>query len=306
MARPQEKDVMVSIIFVNYNTKELTKNCIDSIVRHTQDVRYEIIVVDNASTDGSREAFRADGRVTLIESNENLGFGRANNLGMKHARGDYFFLLNTDTLLLNNALKYFLDYEKSCAKPAVLGGWLLTADGERTRSYGIFPSIRSLAGSAIEVYTSHIPAIRHLFPPFQETYSPSPKEVDFVCGADMFFPRSIYDATGGFDPDFFMYYEETEWQYRMSRQDIPRILISEPRIIHYEGGGKTLTDCGVERKVRFLSLTYSSMFKYIRKTRSYPSYAFFRILFCALRIPPILLRRDKWKQKKAYLSLLFQ
>ncbi len=297
---------MVSIIFVNYNTKELTRNCIDSIVRHTQDVRYEIIVVDNASTDGSREAFRADDRVTLIESDENIGFGRANNLGMKQARGDYFFLLNTDTVLLNNALKYFLDYEKSCGKPTVLGGWLLNADGERTRSYGKFPSILSLAGTAIEVYASHVPGIRRLFPLFREKYSPSPKEVDFICGADMFFPRSIYDATGGFDPDFFMYCEETEWQYRMSRQGIPRILIPEPRIIHYEGGGKKATDLNLEHKIHFLTIYYNSMFKYIRKTHSYLAYVFFRTLFCALRIPPILLRRDKWKQKKAYLSLLFQ
>ena len=88
----------VSIIIVNYNTKDLTSQCIDSIYEKTQGVRFEIILVDNASTDGSKEVFEKDTRITYIYSDENLGFGRANNLGAKVAKGKYLFLLNSDTI----------------------------------------------------------------------------------------------------------------------------------------------------------------------------------------------------------------
>ena len=89
----------VSIIIVNYNTLHVLKPCIDSIVNQTHDVEYEIIVVDNGSTDGSIEALSTDERVTLIPMGENLGFGRANNQGLKISKGKYIFFLNSDTLL---------------------------------------------------------------------------------------------------------------------------------------------------------------------------------------------------------------
>ena len=99
----------VSIIIVNYNTKELTAACINSIFQYTEGVEFEVILVDNASTDGSREFFRKDTRIILIESEINLGFGRANNLGYEYSHGKYVFLLNSDTYLLNNAVKIFYD-----------------------------------------------------------------------------------------------------------------------------------------------------------------------------------------------------
>lgn len=99
----------VSIIIVNYNTKELTRNCLRSIFDQTKDVDFEVIVSDNGSTDGSIEMIRAEfPQVILIENNANLGFGAANNRGLKIARGKYVFYLNSDTVLLNNAVKLFL------------------------------------------------------------------------------------------------------------------------------------------------------------------------------------------------------
>ena len=99
----------VSIIIVNYNTRQLTSNCIESIFKYTNGVSFEVILVDNASTDGSIDFFTNDERIIFISSKENLGFGRANNLGYKVAKGRYIFLLNSDTLLLNNAIKIFCD-----------------------------------------------------------------------------------------------------------------------------------------------------------------------------------------------------
>ena len=84
----------VSIIIVNYNTKQLTKNCIESIIAKTSGVEYEIILVDNESSDGSQEVFASDKQIKFIEAGENLGFGKANNLGAQYAKGDYIFFLN--------------------------------------------------------------------------------------------------------------------------------------------------------------------------------------------------------------------
>ena len=95
----------VSIVIVNYNTLLLVKNCIDSIIAKTACVNYEIIVVDNASTDNSKEYFSNDTRIKYIYNEKNLGFGLANNVGIKIAKGRNIFLLNPDTLLLNNAIK---------------------------------------------------------------------------------------------------------------------------------------------------------------------------------------------------------
>lgn len=97
----------VSVIIVTYNTLALTRDCIDSIFRHTANVQFEVIVVDNASEDGSYDYFSKDRRIIYVYSQENMGFGRANNLGLEYASGEYIFLLNSDTYLKNNAIKIF-------------------------------------------------------------------------------------------------------------------------------------------------------------------------------------------------------
>ena len=136
----------VSIIIINYNTKQITQNCIDSIFKYTKEIDFEIILVDNASKDGSPEFFRTVNDIKFIESKENLGFGRANNLGYSYTSGKYVFLLNSDTLLINNAVKKF--YESMELQPqdvSCLGSKLLSEDGvTENNSYGVFPSISSL------------------------------------------------------------------------------------------------------------------------------------------------------------------
>ena len=100
----------VSVIIVNYNTIELTLNCINSIFTHTLGIDFEVIVVDNNSDDGSGEILRLDKRIVFIQNLANEGFGSANNIGYRYAKGKYLFLLNSDTILLNNAIKLFYDY----------------------------------------------------------------------------------------------------------------------------------------------------------------------------------------------------
>lgn len=137
----------VSIVLVNYNTLRITKECIDSIVNNTIDISYEIILVDNASSDGSIEYFSKDERIKFIESGSNLGFGKANNLGAQNSVGDYVFFLNTDTVLKNNAIKIMYDWMVQYnydLNVGALGCLLLGKDGVRTHSYSRFPNNTAL------------------------------------------------------------------------------------------------------------------------------------------------------------------
>ena len=123
-------DVDVTIIIISYNTREMTVECIQSILKQTSSIRYEVIVVDNASMDGSVEAIRARfSDVKLIPSLENLGFARANNLAAMHARGRRLLLLNPDTIILDHAIDRLHEFALSNPKCRIWGGRTVFADG---------------------------------------------------------------------------------------------------------------------------------------------------------------------------------
>lgn len=245
----------VSVILVNYNTKQMTSECIDSIISHTQGVIYEIILVDNHSTDGSKEFFTNDKRVKYVYSDVNGGFGYGNNLGMHYAYGKYIFLLNTDTLLINNAIKEFFDYAESHESNIVYGCWLVNGEGKDVCSYYNFPAF-----DFIDFWNKHILGKDVLIFDHKE------KQVDAISGADMFMPKKVAEAVGGFDTNIFMYGEEGEYQYRMMKNGFKRKLLPQPKIIHLEGGSnKNIKHHKViDMRGHFVFLKkYMPMWKYI-------------------------------------------
>jgi hypothetical protein len=226
----------VSIIIVNYNTCTLTRNCLKSVFEQTKDIDFEVIVSDNGSKDGSVEMIQQEfPQVILIENNANLGFGTANNRGLKIAKGKYIFYLNSDTILLNNAVKIFFNYwENSLEKDKIgaLGGNLLNEKGEVIHSGGKFPrplnEIVRLSGRLIIVFFCLL---------FGKKYSKSSKaeyikDVEYVTGADLFL---MNNESAYFDERFFMYYEETFLQYQLKKRGLKIFLIDEPQIIHFDG-----------------------------------------------------------------------
>lgn len=267
----------VSIIIVNYNTKNLTLQCIDSIYEKTNDVSFEIIVVDNKSTDGSQELLSHDKRIVFVEAGENLGFGKANNLGLRQAQGKYIFFLNSDTLLLNNAVKEFFIFAESQTKNIGAIGCLLTDKlGRVIHSFSEFPSINWVFKSVV---------VAHFFQLFfKKKYQLYDKadsditlpvfQVDYVTGADLFVRRTVIDKYGAFDPDFFMYYEESEMQYRWSKNGYLSYIIKTPQIIHFEGGSqKKNTDFNVDKFIR----SFNSEKSYFKKTKSRCCYFLYRL-----------------------------
>jgi len=246
---------MVSIIIVSYNTKELTKQTIQSVFDKTEGVEYEVIVVDNDSKDGSVEELKKtfQDRITIIQSKENLGFGKANNLGIKQAKGKYIFLLNPDTKLVNNAIKIFYDYMEQNEQVGVCGGNLYSIKKEPATSYCKYgKSISSY------IYWRTIQIISKLFAIFNGkkfycnfNYSNKVKEVGFIIGADMFIRKTALDKSGFFDESIFMYGEDVDLNFRI--RDCGYFIKSIPqvKILHLENASfKTNNDENILKNYR--------------------------------------------------------
>ena len=234
-----EKDV--TIIIVNYNTKDLTLDCLKTIFEKTQGIDFEVIVSDNGSKDGSIDAIKKDfPQVTLIENNANLGFGTANNRGLDVAKGKYVFYLNSDTILLNNAVKIFFDYYEAYGEKeniGALGCNLINGENKISRSFGSFLNIdNELKNSFHQLYgISKLSAQRILFQ--KKTYSAEKRfefyqgAVDCIIGADLFLPNN---ADARFDERYFMYHEEQDLQFQLMKKNLQRIIIDGPQIVHLE------------------------------------------------------------------------
>ncbi len=276
----------VSVIIVNYNTCKLLSDCIASIYRHTENVEMEIIVVDNASSDGSERSIKSRfPSVKWINSGGNLGFGKANNLGAKYADGKYLFLLNPDTVLKNNAIWLFYDYMEKHSivdKIGAVGCMLLDRYENPNLSYGDFPSPKSEVAYLIGKISNE-----------KKQTITCDIDVDFITGADLFMPRDIFMRLCGFDPHFFMYYEETDLQYRMQQKGWKRRVISGPKILHLEGG--SFQKMGLSPK-RF-AMSQTSYNYYIRKHFSRMRYVCFRLSLIVIRLTLFFNKGWSFKEK---------
>lgn len=224
----------VSVIIVNYKTSQLLVPAIDSILDKTEDIVYEIIVVDNHSQDDSERVVHEHygNRVTYLPLAENVGFGRANNEGLRIARGRNILFLNPDTILVNNAVRILSDYLDSHPDTGAVGGNLYTADMQPNVSFNrVRPSIFDETDQAMHRLLSRLRFGRNgLF-----NYTEHTIEVGFIVGADLMIPRQVLDSVGAFDPDFFMYYEETELCRRIAKAAYRIVSVPKAKIIHLEG-----------------------------------------------------------------------
>jgi GT2 family glycosyltransferase len=285
----------VSIIIVNYNTKELTAGCIDSIIQHTSNLNYEIIVVDNDSKDLSVEFLESKYFLKVIKNSTNIGFGRANNIGSKIAHGKYLFFLNSDTVLLNNAIYLFYAYFeniKNC-KLGALGGRIVNLQNEPSESFGHFISFKIALTLQFLRILSLVKTDKWLFN--------REKNVDYVIGADLFMLKSTFEQYGGFDPVYFMYYEESDLQKRMSKDGYIRRIIPEPIIMHYEGACFEYKK-NVSNKKRIL--IESSMFIFLKRFNNLLLYSLFRFIYVFLRLPSLFDTRYTLKERLEYFKTI--
>ena len=207
----------ISIIIVNYNSRDLLKNCVNSIVNNLKSIDYEIIVVDNYSTDNSLVLCKQLNikNVKIVEPNDNLGFARANNLGVRHASGKILHFLNPDTEIDDKLIN---DYNKI----------LEDADNHEQKVY-----VNPMRDPDGTVYygKNYIPdSINYLTYLFRRS-----KTKWYYIGATVIMSRDVFDQVGGWNDQIFMYEEDTDIFYRINKLKIS--IVELPTVIYHFGGG---------------------------------------------------------------------
>jgi GT2 family glycosyltransferase len=221
----------LSIIIVNWNTKEYLLPCLREIFERGQGMSREVILVDNGSRDGSGdEVKKAFPSVHVIQNKENLGFAKAVNQGLKNSSGRYILLLNPDTQVKNAATERLVSFMDGYSDAAVAGAQLLNADGSKQNSIANFPSLAS------ELLNKSL--LRWLFPkkfPGKGRNYSEPFEVDSVIGACMMVRREAMNQVGLLDEDYFLFLEETDWCYRMRKAGWKIYHVPQAEVYHSQG-----------------------------------------------------------------------
>ncbi len=227
----------LSIIIVNYNVKQFLENLIVSIKKAASNIRHEIIVIDNASDDGSVEMLNEKfSNVNLIVNKENKGFGVANNQGLKIAKGKYILLINPDTIVKEDTFTKLIEFLDANQNIGMATCKVLNNDGSLQlacrRSFpGPWTSFTKVSG------LSKLFPQSKLFAKYNLTYldENDTYEVDAISGSFMFMKREVYEKIGGFDDDFFMYGEDLDLCYRTQKSGYKIYYFHETEIIHYKG-----------------------------------------------------------------------
>lgn len=227
----------VSVILVSYNTCRMTLAAIDALYRSVRDLEFpfEIIMVDNAGTDGTVEAVAKEfPDVRIIPSDVNLGFGRGNNRGADIARGEILFLLNTDTEIRDGAVEALYNYVVSDSRMGGAGAYLENPDGTMQPAILRFPTVWRIF--CVFFWLDRIP---HQFFSGVIDLGADPdreQKIEVSHGAAMMVRRDLFERIGGFDPDFFMYFEECDLCRRMADEGYRIGYLPDARVMHYAGG----------------------------------------------------------------------
>jgi len=251
----------LSIIIVNWNSKDYLQKCIASILSWTTDVNFEIVVIDSASFDGVDEMLKqCYPQVRFMQSDRNLGFTKANNVAFRVSTGSNILFVNPDTELIGPAINILLDYIQILSKTGAIGCKLLNADGSvQTSCIQAFPTILN------QLLNSEF--LRALFPksPFWGMASlfdakDEPAEVDVISGACLMLKRSLFEQVGLFSEDYFMYAEDLDLCYKISQSGFTNYYISGASVTHFGGGS-------AEKKPRDFSVVMmcESFWRFIKK-----------------------------------------
>jgi N-acetylglucosaminyl-diphospho-decaprenol L-rhamnosyltransferase len=262
--------MQLSIVIVNWNSAQFARECVASIRQFTRNLSYEIIIVDNASTDDSLATLLEIPDIHLICSHVNLGFAGANNLGLARARGRAVLFLNPDTVLLTPAINRMFEYLESQPEVGAVGCRQLNADLTfQTASVHAFPTIanqfadsdwlrRTMPRSHLWGRNATVVGVGSL-----------PVEVEAVSGACLMARRAPLDQVSGFSTDYFMYGDDIDLCYRIAALGCKIYHLPDARIIHY--GGKSSAQTANDGFADVL--TRESVHTFFLNTKG-PAYAF--------------------------------
>jgi N-acetylglucosaminyl-diphospho-decaprenol L-rhamnosyltransferase len=226
----------LSIVIVNWNVRELLLRCLSSVYQAAgASLKLEVIVVDNASSDGSAAMVGEDfPQVRLIANEENLGFTKGNNQAIAQSRGRYVLLLNPDTEVVGDALSTMVQYMDAHPQVGALGPQLLNPDGSVQSSRRRFPTMATafLESTVLQQWFPDNRALRRY--KILDRRDDEVQEVDWVVGACLLARCQAIEQAGLLDEDFFMYSEEMDWCRRFKERGWRVVYLPTARVIHHE------------------------------------------------------------------------
>jgi GT2 family glycosyltransferase len=261
----------LSVVLVCWNNKEYLEGCLDSIYSAGLHSAFEILVVDNGSTDGSQSMLKERyPDVILIENGENVGLGRASNQGVQASIGRFALLLNNDTIVSGEAINAMVRYMEENEDAGAVGGKLLNADGSFQGGFGNFSTLREefLITSRIgELLSDGYPSHRD---------AADTRPVDWLSSACLLVRRKAFDEVGGLDEEYFIYGDEVDLQYRLKKAGWTVYYIPNAETLHY--GGRSMD------RWRRRKMVYRGKLLFYRKNYGRAREATLRLLFLVVSL----------------------
>ena len=281
----------LSISVINWNTRDLLEECLKSIYSNIYKVSFEVWVVDNGSSDGSREMIKTEfPQVRFIENKDNLGFARANNQAIKRSSGKYELLLNPDTLIRESALEAMVSFMEANARVGICGCRLLNEDGSVQPSCGKFPDLFTIF--------LHMTKLNYLYPGnrFSRRFMGAgldgggAEEVDWATGACLLVRHQAMEEIGLLDERFFMYCEDLDWCRRMKDAGWKVYCLPQAEVVHYRSRSYE------EGSLRIFLEGYKSWFIYLRKHFPKAKIGILKLLVLTVELVKSILRPGKFKR----------
>lgn len=233
----------LSIIIINYKTKKITADCLETITKSRDNLTKEVIVVDNGSADGSFKSLKAKfTQYQVLSSGGNLGFARGNNFGVNHAQGEYIWLLNSDTLIKPNTISTLMECVKS-HDSQLASCRLLNPDGSIQPQGGYLPDLWRLA--LWMLFIDDLPLIKSLVKPYHQnlkSFFQTDQHPGWLGGTALLIKRDLYQKLNGLDNHIFMYGEDVEFCLRAKQQGVRVDYFSQPQLTHL--GQASGSSCG--------------------------------------------------------------
>jgi hypothetical protein len=266
----------LAIVLVNWNNRNYIDQCLQSIKRADLPFKYEIIVSDNGSSDGSLRMFRENyPDVKIIRNDENVGVATGNNQGIKNSSSEFIYILNNDTKINAPSVVEMITFLEENLEVGAVGGNLLNPDGTLQSSFFEFPTL-----SEEFLIVSHIGKKINPLHPSHNGKWPLAREVDWLSSASIIVRRTAFEAIDFLDEDYFVYSDETDWQYRLWQAGWKVHYLPSVTTIHYGGGsfkpGARRFTLVYRGRMLFANRHYSIMFQILQR--------FMFGLFAALRL----------------------
>jgi len=268
---------MIDVVIVNWNAGDQLIRCVESVLQHDSDVVARIIVVDNDSKDGSDASIEKRTDITLIRTGQNLGFGKACNLGAQQGSAEYLLFLNPDAALYPDTLLKMLEFMQnpSNASIGICGAQLIDETDHVARSCSRFPSVKSFCAHSLG-FDRCFPTLGHAMTEWNHLDT---REVDQIIGACFLVRRSLFNSLSGFDERFFVYFEEVDFSRRAYLLGWHSMYLADAQAFHAGGG--------TSRQIKARRLFYSLRSRLLYSHKHFSRWEAALVVLATLLLEPV-------------------